>query len=60
MDLDAGARGKSGQQNGALHGWPAPLWNTEGWQGLLAALLCPQWVHEEEIPKSEGKTSVFI
>ena len=60
MDLAAGARVKSGQQNGALHGWSAALWSTEGWQGLLAVLLHPQWVPEEEIPKSEGKISVFV
>lgn len=60
MDLAAGARVKSGQQNGALHGWSASLWSTEGWQELLVVLLHPQWVLEEEIPKSEGKISVFV
>lgn len=59
MDLDVGARVKSGQQNGALHGWSASVWSTEGWQGLLAVLLHPRWVLEEETPKSEGKI-VFV
>lgn len=54
-----GARVKSGQQNGALHGWSASVWSTEGRQGLLAVLLHPRWVLEEEIPKSEGKI-VFV